>query len=162
MEYVCCFTGHRKIEPRHEQCIVDILDRTLEKLISSGVTVFRVGGAMGFDTIAALKVLEKKRIYSHIKLQLCLPCKNQTERWNDYEKKVYEYVMEYADSISYAAEKYHKGCMMARNRQLVEGSDFCVSYCGSQEGGTAYTVNYAESQNVKIINVFKLCEEAVK
>ena len=162
MEYVCCFTGHRKIEARHEYCIVDILDKTIEKLISSGVTVFRVGGAMGFDTVVALKIIEKKRLYPHIALHLCLPCKNQTERWKDYEKKVYEYVMGQADDVNYVAEKYYKGCMMARNRRLADGADFCVSYCGSEEGGTAYTVNYANSQKLKIINIFKLCEEAIK
>ena len=162
MNYVCCFTGHRNISISHADCIVEVLDSTIEKLIASGVTVFRTGGALGFDTLAALKVLEKRSRYPQISLHLCLPCKNQTERWGEYDKMVYDYIMGKADSVSYVAHRYYSGCMLARNRQLVKGSDFCVSYCGKDTGGTAYTVGYAKEQNIKIINVHTLCEDALK
>lgn len=162
MGYVCCFTGHRDISIRHADCIVDVLDDTLNKLIDSGVTVFRAGGALGFDTLVALKVLEMKSNYPQLSLHLCLPCKDQTARWEDYDKKVYDYILSKADSVSYVSDKYRRGCMLARNRQLADGADFCVSYCNKDTGGTAYTVNYAKKHNVKIINVFTLCEDAIK
>ena len=162
MSYVCCFTGHRDISVRHAECIVAVLDNTLEKLIASGVTLFRAGGALGFDTLVALKVLEKKNRYPQISLHLCLPCKDQTVRWGEYDKRVYDYILNKADCVSYVADKYYRGCMLARNRQLVNGADFCVSYCNKNTGGTAYTVNYAKEHNVKIINVHTLCEDALK
>lgn len=162
MGYVCCFTGHRDISVRHADCIVAVLDDTLERLIASGVTVFRAGGALGFDTLAALKVLEKKSAYPQISLHLCLPCKDQAWRWGDYDKGVYNYILSKADSISYVSDKYYHGCMLTRNRQLVDGADLCVSYCNKDTGGTAYTVNYAKNHNVKVINMCTLCEDVIK
>ena len=34
------------------------LDECIEALVGRGITTFRTGGALGFDTLAALKVLE--------------------------------------------------------------------------------------------------------
>ena len=57
---ICCFTGHRRIRPEIMPELSALLDRVLDTLINDGVTEFRTGGAVGFDTLAALKVLEKR------------------------------------------------------------------------------------------------------
>ena len=57
---ICCFTGHRTIRAEHMLMLPRVLDRVLEGLIGRNITIFRTGGAIGFDTLAALKVLEKK------------------------------------------------------------------------------------------------------
>ncbi len=150
---ICCFTGHRKIEPSDMLLLPDILDYEIEKLIVCGVTVFRGGGAIGFDTLAELKVLEKKRKYPFLRLELILPCKNQSRGWSIRDKEIYDYILKYADSTEYVSEEYTRTCMHTRNRRLVEGSDFCMAFCTSSEGGTAYTCNYAKSKNVEIINI---------
>lgn len=43
--------------------------------------------------------------------------------------------------------------MFKRNRHLVDNSSVCVAYLTANSGGTAYTVNYAESKGLKIINL---------
>ena len=158
MEFQCCFTGHRDIAPQHISTLAAVLDRTLEKLISNGVTRFRAGGALGFDTVAALKVLEKREKYPHIRLDLYLPCRNQADRWGEYDKEVYAYILKNADSVTYTSEYYHRGCMHLRNRRMAEGTDFCVAYCLKDTGGTAYTVNFARGKGISVINVAELCE----
>lgn len=152
-EYICCFTGHRNIFPEHTEKMPELLDGILEMLIDRGVTVFRAGGAVGFDTVAALKVIEKKKKYPDIKLHLILPCKNQSEKWNDLCKQTYLYTLSQADSITYTADEYTHGCMLKRNRQLVNGSQFCIAYCTTGEGGTAYTLNYAKGRGLRTINI---------
>jgi uncharacterized phage-like protein YoqJ len=157
---VCCFTGHRVIEESHIYRLPELLSHTLERLISRGVTTFRAGGALGFDTIAALKVLEKKKSNPDVRLELMLPCRNQAEGWTERERFVYSYILERADKVTYAEERYVSGCMYKRNRMLVDGADYCVAFLSKNEGGTAYTARYALSKDVELINLYYEMEES--
>ena len=152
---ICMFTGHRQIGMSDIMALPGALDSLLEKLIADGYTDFRCGGAQGFDTIAALKVLEKKKKYPQIKLHLFLPCRDQADGWSDNARAVYAAVKERADSVKYLYDVYNRGCMHARNRAMVDGSDLCVAYCTTTRGGTAYTVEYAKKNGVEIIMINK-------
>ncbi len=153
-----CFTGHRDIPRDHAFALPRVLERELLDLIERGATVFRTGGAMGFDTVAALKVLELREIYPQIELELILPCRNQTERWSDADVRTYNHVLSRADRHKYLMETYVSGCMQERNRQLVQGSDVCVAYCYRNRGGTLYTMSYALKQGVEVINLAELLD----
>ena len=156
---VCCFTGHRRITEEHILKLPELLSQTLDMLIDKGVDTFRAGGALGFDTLCALKVLEKKKSHPHIRLELMLPCRDQTNGWSEREKYVYSYLLERADLIKYAEQSYVSGCMYKRNRMLVDGSDYCVAFLAKNDGGTAYTCKYALSKGVELINLFYELEE---
>jgi uncharacterized phage-like protein YoqJ len=162
MSKICCFTGHRKIDFDMMKTLPDILDKVLESLIWQGVTVFRAGGAIGFDTVAALAVIEKKSAHPEITLELELPCKDQTDGWNASDKRAYEYVLSKADKISYAFEKYRRGCIHERNRRLVNDAQFCVAFCSSDKGGSAYTLNYAKENGLTVINVYDIARVVKK
>ena len=153
---VCCFTGHRKIESYHTATIKPELDRILNMMIGSGIKTFRAGGAMGFDTLAALTVLELREKDPEVRLELCLPCKEQTAKWDDESIAIYNDILERADKVTYVSERYTKDCMLARNRFMVDGSVCCIAYCTNENalrGGTAYTVRYAVKSGVKVINL---------
>lgn len=50
----CCFTGHRNIPAEQESEIIQRTMRTIRTLIlEKGVRFFGVGGAVGYDTLAA-------------------------------------------------------------------------------------------------------------
>ena len=151
----CMFTGHRRIEERHGMYLPKKLDDLIERLISEGYTDFCVGGAIGFDTVVALKVLEKKCQYGFIRLCLYLPCRDQDRGWSDTLRRAYDYVLKNADSMQYASDEYVSGCMQKRNRQMVDDSELCVAYCGRSSGGTAYTVAYAKKKGIEVINLYK-------
>ena len=148
---ICMFTGHRHIEADRIVLLPEKIDRLLERLISEGYRDFRCGGAQGFDTIAALKVLEKRKKYPDIKLHLFLPCRDQTRGWSENAKRAYSIVLAQADSTCYISENYTPSCMHARNRAMVDGSDLCVAYCTSSHGGTAYTLLYAGREGVEVL-----------
>ena len=135
----------------------ELLTRLLDTLVAKGFCHFKAGGAIGFDTLVALKCLELKKKYPElpITLELCLPCKDQTSGWSEQDKSVYRFVLERADKVSYEYESYTKGCMYARNRRLVDGSDLCVCYLASEHGGTAYTVSYAAQKGVRTLNLYE-------
>ena len=76
-------------------------------------------GALGFDTLAALAVLELKQQYPQIKLILVLPCRNQTREWKEADIQKYEWIKSKADKVVYTSEHYYNGCMQKRNRHLI-------------------------------------------
>lgn len=114
---------------------------------------FGAGGALGFDTLAAQCVLSLRKRYSHIKLILVLPCTTQTKGWSKDDIAVYEEIKSQADKVVYTSHDYFRGCMHKRNRHLVDNSSACISYLTENKGGTFYTVNYAKSKGVEVINI---------
>ena len=147
----CCFTGHRQFYGRNANEIGYSAARAIEGLIKDGVTVFKAGGAVGFDTVCALEVLRLRENYPAVRLELILPCKRQERNWNVRDKKLYREILEAADSVEFLAEQYYDGCMQMRNRALVNGSDYCIAYLARHYGGTYYTVTYAKEQGLEVI-----------
>lgn len=150
----CCFTGHRML-PNNQNILKSALKDVLTTLIKEGVCYFGCGGARGFDTLAALTVLDFKKQYPNIKLILVLPCRNQTKNWNRRDIELYNTVLASADKITYEADDYYEGCMLDRNRHLIDYSNHCVAYYdGRERGGTAYTVKYASKNGLNIYNIY--------
>ena len=150
-----CFTGHRKLESHNVVQTASLLEEIIISLASEGAVDFRAGGAVGFDTLAALCVLTAKEKFPNIRLHLFLPCRNQTCGWADGDIEKYNYILSQADSVKYISEKMAPGCMLKRNRALVDGADLCIAYCKKSTGGTAYTVSYAKERGVKVKNIYK-------
>ena len=151
----CCFTGHRVIPPALRVPLSLHLDRTIEHLILEGYTEFRAGGALGFDMLAALRVLRAKGAHPHIRLRLILPCRDQAKSWREGEQLLWQELLEKSDTVYYLFDTYTNGCMYARNRALVEGADLCIAYLTSNRGGTFYTCSYARKNGVQILNLAK-------
>ena len=83
---VCCFTGHRKFNTPIEALNAN-LENIIAELYNDGIRYFCTGGALGFDTVAAKKILSMKENFNDIKLVLVLPCKDQTKMWNNADTK---------------------------------------------------------------------------
>ena len=149
----CCFTGHRNIPTEIKHELFTLTETAIENLIKNGYRYFGTGGALGFDTIAALVVLKLKERYPDIKLILVLPCQPQTKGWRKEDVEIYEEIKKQADKIVYTSQEYTRGCMYKRNRHLVDNSSLCICYLTENKGGTFYTVNYAYEEKLRIINV---------
>lgn len=149
-----CFTGHRVIPDEDCPRLVQALERTVADLIERGATVFRTGGALGFDTLAALAVLSARLSHPEIRLELVLPCLNQTKGWKEEEVRLYEQIRAQANDTRYVGTAYYPGILQARNRTLVDGADVCVAYLlNSHGGGTAYTASLALRAGLEFINL---------
>lgn len=88
---VVCLTGHRQIPGEHALLLPSFLERQMLALIDRGAVEFRAGGAVGFDMVATLKLLEIKERMPHIRLRLCLPCRDQTRGWDEAGRRAYAY-----------------------------------------------------------------------
>ena len=148
-----CFTGHRFIQKQNALLLATNLKKAISRCISQGAYRFRTGGAVGFDTVAALCVLEMQEKHPHIKLELVLPCRDQTRNWGEYEKRVYDHIISCASSVEYVTDTYTSWCMHERNRRLVNESQVCIAYMTESRGGTACTFNYALQKGLEVINV---------
>lgn len=150
-----CFTGHRSIIKSAE--LKQSVWNVIENSIKNGVTDFYAGGALGFDTICALVVLQLRRRYPQIRLNLILPCseEDQTAKWNSDQKLLYNEILVQADSVERVSEHYYNGCMKVRNERLVELADCCICYYNNKKraSGTGQTVRLAEKKGIKIINL---------
>lgn len=151
MTLSCCFTGHRSMSMAEQQQLFPILTQNLLKVIAKGTTVFRNGGALGFDTLSALSVLKLKEKYPQIKLFIDAPHREQSKHWEAFDRNVYEYLLNRADRVTYISQAYQRGCMQRRNRFMVENSDIVIAYVRKTYGGSYYTVCYAESLDKEVI-----------
>ena len=160
-ENTCFFSGHRAVRREDVPALERELDLTLRKLAFRGFTDFVCGGALGFDTIAARRVLEAKKRDPRLRLILVLPCADQTARWRSAEDvATYEDVKKRADGIVVISDRYRGGVMMERNRAMADLSSLCVAYYDGRRGGGAhYTVGYAEKQGLEIINLLPSVRE---
>lgn len=149
-ETSCCFTGHRIMGHDYNE---DVLVRGIKYAISKGIDTFICGGATGFDTRAAICVLNAREEFPHIKLHIYAPCNNQSSKWNEADKRTYEKILALADFVDMPSFSYYDGCMKDRNYKMVDNSSMCICYLNSSRSGTAQTYRYAISQNLKVYNI---------
>lgn len=149
----CCFTGHRQLPSEEQTEIANKLERVIATLYQKGIRYYGAGGALGFDALAARTVIRLRESYPDMKLILVLPCLTQTRGWKPEDVAEYECIKAQADKVVYTAQQYTRGCMHRRNRHLVDNSSVCVCYLAKDNGGTAYTVRYAEEKGLQIVNI---------
>ena len=149
----CFFSGHRDLPQEKYVEVQEKIEQAVESLIAQGVQYFGTGGSMGFDTIAALTVLKVKRRHPEIRLVLILPYHDYSSNWPPKGKRLFAQIASLADKTIYTSERYYNGCMYKRNRHMADQSGWCICYLERGTGGTAYTVSYAKSIGVQIINL---------
>lgn len=156
----CAFTGHRphkfpwkyhELDPRCT-ALKDTLTEQIEKLVKSGVTDFYSGMADGSDIWMSQIVLHFRRDFPNLKLHCILPYEGQADQWTESARNRYCAILERADSATYVSHEYYDGCMLDRNRRLVEAAGLLLAvYNGERRGGTAATLRYAKKLGREII-----------
>ena len=163
IERCCAFTGHRprkfpwSYNESDTRCVAlkETLATEIAKLVDAGYTDFLSGMAEGADTWAALAVLALKKENPALRLHCVLPCEEQADGWSDSARELYFSILEQADEVVYVNREYHDGCMLERNRYLVDhAACLLVVYNGEWRGGTAMTVRYARKlgREITILN----------
>jgi len=151
----CCMTGHRIIKTEHKDKLKPSLLNVISKLYDRGVKNFVVGGALGFDMLAERCIIEFRENHLDVRLIIYAPCKNQALKWSDEEKREYERLLSCADEVLYLTDTYYDGCMIDRNRRMVDMADVCIGYIYKQRSGAYSTMNYAKRQGLHVMNLVK-------
>ena len=160
IERCCAFTGHRPrkfpwgYNEADARCVAlkETLAAEIAKLVKAGYTDFFSGMAEGADTWAALAVLALKKENSALRLHCVLPCEGQADGWSASARELYHSILVQADEVIYVNREYSKGCMLDRNRYLVDHAACLLAiYNGEWRGGTAMTVRYAGKLGREVI-----------
>lgn len=150
--HTVCFTGHRAISPTDTQLVTQLYD-LLEAVYAQGFRDFLCGGALGFDLLAAEQVVRLRDKYADVRLIFCLPCADQSAKWNRADCSRYERLLYLSDETRVLSPRYYEGCMQARNAYMVDRSYLCIACMIRLRGGTLSTVRYAISQDVPVVNI---------
>lgn len=156
---VLAFTGHRPEKlpwgndesDRRCQALKVQLRTKIEQEILRGTSIFCCGMARGCDFYFAEAVLALKARYAHIRLEAYLPCKSQPSRWPEADQERYGKILSACDRVYLLQSAYTKGCMLQRNRVMVDDADALMSVWDGSAGGTEAAVRYAARKNKPVI-----------
>ncbi len=150
----CCFTGHREIPANEKEPLSAMLDDALTVLYEEGVRNFFAGGARGFDTLAAERVLAlRDGGRGDVRLYLILPYPNSCAGWSPWEIARFHAVLARCDGFRFISEAYRKDVMRDRNFALVAAADLCVAYARRYASGAGQTVRAAERAGIPVMNL---------
>ena len=167
MNTACAFTGHRpkKLPWRYDEtdsrCVAlkEKLTEQIARLAEAGVTDFFSGMAEGTDVYCAQIVLDLRKKNPALNLHCVLPCEGQADKWSDFARERYHTILKQANFVEYVSREYYDGCMLARNRRLVDQAGILLAvYNGERRGGTAATVRYAQKAGREIIMIDPLSQ----
>lgn len=161
-EITCAFSGHRpgklpwgtdETDPR---CVAlkTKMEWELRRLCESGVRYFICGMARGTDQYF-IEVLQKLRQEYEIYVEAALPCRSQNAFWTEQERQRYREILRGCDRVFYVEEDYSPGCMLRRNRYMVEHAQLLMTVFDGSSGGTASTIAYARARGLKIISLWR-------
>ncbi len=159
MDKTCCFTGHRpgklawggdERDPRCQALKLEIAAR-LDGIVQAGYRHFICGMAEGCDLYFAEAVLELRSRFPDVTLEAAIPCDRQADRWSDAQQRRYEHIMAECDTVTFVQHQYSSGCMMRRNRYMVDHSSLLLACFDGQTGGTMNTILYAQRQGLTVI-----------
>ena len=149
---ICCFTGHRpdklpwgtdEKDPRCLRVKAEIAD-ALEQAYAEGCRHFISGMARGSDLYFARAVLALREEHPDVTLEGARPCESQADSWPAEERAEYEAILNACNYETLVQHTYDRGCMMRRNRYMVDRSARIIAvYDGVPKGGTAQTLAYA-------------------
>ena len=149
--FTVSFFGHRSIERASE------IDNRLEKLLHDLITQkeyieFLIGRDGEFDLLAsaAIKRAVREHGYGNTHFTLVLPY--MKAEYRDNEKEYLDYYDE-VEVCAESAETHPKSAILVRNRNLVDRSDLVVCCIQHKRGGAYTTIQYAEKQGKRIINL---------
>ena len=157
----CCFTGHRaeKLPWRYDEqdprCLVlkKAIYDCIEALYESGCRRYLCGMAEGCDLYFCEAVLALRAEHPDVVLEAAVPFPGQAERWPREAREKYARLLSECDEITVLSEGYAPGCMMKRNRYMVDHSDIVLTCYDGKSGGTLNTLHYAIDKHRKILHL---------
>ncbi len=157
----CCFTGHRpgklpwgydEADPRClslKRRIADAVDAAYEE----GCRHFLCGMALGCDLYFCECVLALRDAHPDVTVEAAIPCPTQADAWPPDQRRRYRRLVDACDFETMVSDRYTHFCMQRRDRYMVDHSSLLIAVFDGTPGGTRYTVSYAMSRRVSIVDL---------
>ena len=154
----CCFTGHRpeklpwgddERDPRCHELKKRLRD-AVEAAYDEGMRHFICGMAQGCDLYfcEAAQALRDSR--PGVTVEAAIPCESQADKWPPEDKERYQRLVGLCDFETMVQRQYDRGCMLRRNRYMVDRSSLLIAAFDGSKGGTLYTASYALKNGVEV------------
>ena len=155
----CCFTGHRPDKlPWHDReedpCCLALktrLSAAVAEAYEQGMRHFMCGMALGADFYFCESVLALRLQRPEITLEAVLPCEEQAAHWRERDRNRYFNLVAQCDIETMVQHHYDRGCMLRRNRYMVDHSSLVIAVYNGILSGTMYTVSYAMKKGLDIV-----------
>ena len=163
----CCFTGHRpeklpwgtdEGDPRCRMLKKKLYD-AVEAAYGEGMRHFICGMARGCDFYFAETVLALRAERGDVSLEAAVPCPTQADAWAPDQRERYKRLVEACDFETLVSAKYTPYCMQRRDRYMVDHSSLLIAAFDGTPGGTRYTMQYAMSRRVSIVDLPLILKE---
>lgn len=152
-------TGHRpdKLGGYTNEAFLKLVNIAIEWLKENKPDKVISGMAMGWDQALALA-----SVRLNIPLICAVPFKGQEREWSSSVQKFYFKLLNKASEVIYVSSSgYSAKKMQTRNEWMVNNCDIILAMWDESSGGTANCIEYAESKNKKIINLYEKYQIAV-
>lgn len=160
-DVTCCFTGHRPdklpwgADEGDPRC-VDLKNRiaaALEEAYEKGMRHFICGMALGADLYFCEAALDLRRRRPGVTVEAAIPCEEQAARWGERDRNRYFALVKDCDYETMVQHHYDRGCMLRRNRYMVDRSSMLIAAYDGLLGGTMYTLAYAMKKGLEIVTL---------
>ena len=157
----CCFTGHRpaklpwgyrESDPRCVSLKRRIAD-AVEAAYQENCRHFLCGMAQGCDLYFCESVLRLREAHPEVTLEAAIPCPGQDSSWPPAQRERYARLVAACDYETVVSAQYTPGCMHRRDRYMVDRASLLIAAFDGTPGGTRYTVAYAMSRGVPVVDL---------
>lgn len=163
----CCFTGHRPgklpwgYDEEDPRCLA--LKRRIadaaEAAYEEGYRHFLCGMALGCDLYFCEAVLALREARPGVTVEAAIPCPTQADAWALEQRERYKRLVEACDFETLVSAQYTPYCMQRRDRYMVDHASLLIAAFDGTPGGTQYTMQYAMSRRVSIVDLPLTVEE---
>lgn len=157
----CCFTGHResklpwradRSDPRCVALCRRIFD-AVEAVYDDGVRHYICGMASGSDLYFLEAVLCFRKSHPDVTVEAAIPYAGQADHWRTELREHYVNLLSQCDFETLVQQRYSSGCMMRRNRYMVDRSRILIAAYNGEPGGTMNTMLYAMRRGLHVIDL---------
>ena len=127
-----------------------MIAKRVEQMADAGVEIFCCGMARGCDLYFAEAVLRLKKQRPGLRLEAWIPCPSQADAWPETDRIRREKLLNSCDKVYIVERFYSDGCMLRRDRAMVDQADILLTVWDGSSGGTAWTVSYAKRQGKRL------------
>lgn len=157
-EHTCCFTGHRPeklpwgCDEDDPRCLSlkERIAAALEEAYAAGMRHFICGMALGADFYFCEAVLALRERHGDLTVEAAIPCEEQAAHWREADRQRYFSLVERCDFETMVQHHYDRGCMLRRNRYMVDRSAMLIAAYDGLMGGTMYTIQYAMKKGLEV------------
>ena len=154
----CCFTGHRpeKLPWRYDEADPRCLSlkrriaAAVEAAYEEGHRHFLCGMALGCDLYFCETVLALREGRPDVTVEAAVPCPTQADGWPEEEQARYWSILDRCSFETMVQHHYDRGCMLRRNRYMVDRSSLLIAAFDGSKGGTLYTITYAMKRGIEV------------